>query len=755
MEAKISFSNVNHKYSKQIKLNEQFEAIETPVGFKSIQLYPHQAVVVKGLLDAEEKRIIKIHNINNIDVRRKVGEYIIDDVILETSALVLSEPFGTGKTIIVLALILERPIPKAFPLHINSPSIRMDGPVRKFPVRERFLFKNEVIRKFIGSNALIRPALIIVGSSVLIQWEDTIRDYTNLKVFKVDNYYKLQKFDQMYKNKMVNAYDIILLKNGMVTGNFSAQGSLNAKEYLSLISIMSEITQESCWSRVIYDDFDTISIPAGSCVINALFTTYVSATTKQPSIRIDQKTVEYKNIKTALRKSSSPLDCVIDDKVLFTNFNIRNSNDFVEASTRITKINGYRYVYNNPDDNYIRLIGAMKDHDANIMEMLNGDAIGTAAEALGIKTSSVADIFQRMLDKKYEKYMQDQYVLDTIEQVRNNIFPIPKPYEAPDHTDDELDAIRAAIVKKTVPKIKYNTIRLEKLLDEMFTDFQRAKDIDGLAINRVIDNIKEGMCQICALPLTDFDTFIVRCCGLIVCDICGIKGNQIQKRYDYETNQQTIYGACANCKAAIYPQTDLIFVDRKFDMEALLKAKGDEKSEAPLVKPVDENDVCDNESQIRNPKLKALLAIIQGITPENCEEIPIKINGLLTGRNDIMPDKNAERKVLVFANFNETLNLIEEFLVAQNIAFLRLGGTANEKAATVKNFKLFGNVLLINSQQHCAGINLEFCSDIVFMHKIMDPNIESQVAGRGQRIGRTSNLRIHYICYNNEKTTFK
>jgi hypothetical protein len=59
----------------------------------------------------------------------------------------------------------------------------------------------------------------------------------------------------------------------------------------------------------------------------------------------------------------------------------------------------------------------------------------------------------------------------------------------------------------------------------MNADYLLQKEQDGLAINRVIDNIKEGSCQVCSLPLEDMDAFIVRCCGLIVCDVCGIKGN--------------------------------------------------------------------------------------------------------------------------------------------------------------------------------------------------------------------------------------
>lgn len=751
MKQSPTFTSVNHALDTQLELEENFEAIETPNGFKNIELYPHQATVIKALIDAEDKRVITVRS-GDFD------EITNGQVKVETSALVLSEPFGTGKTYMILGFIMERPIPKAFPGHVNSIIIKNDEgkyvPAYRKKDQAKQLFRHEIVRKFTGPNALIKPNLIVVGSSVLIQWEREIKEHTTLKVLSIGNYYQLQKFYQLYLERKLKAFDIILLKNGKVTGNFTLPGEdpSTQTDYRSLITVIAKMTAGSCWSRVIYDDFDTISIPAGSMAINSLFTLYVSATTKAtPNGRAQM--VTYKSLLDAFAQRQTPLTLVTKDKTLFTNFNIRNKSDFVEKSTKIPNLETYRYVYSNPDDNYIRLLGAMGEQDANnIMEMLNGDAIGTAAEALGIKTNSVADIFSRMLDKKYERYMNDQYVLETIERVRNEIIPLLQPHpEDKKHTVGELDTIRAAIAKKNMPNCKYYSIVLDQMLDEMYTEYQISKEQNGLSINRVIDNIKEGACQICCLPLEDMNTFIIRCCGLIACEVCAIKGCQIQKRYDYKLKANTICGACANCKAVVYPEKDLLFVDRSFNLEALLQAKGDEKPAEPLPEVVEVAEDKPAEPEIKNPKLKALLKIIKGQEPENKEKIPNKIKHLLQGRIDLPQPEGIEKKVLVFANFNETLNLIENFLVEQNITFLRLGGTFKEKADTVKKFQTYGTVLLINSQQHCAGLNLQMSTDLVYFHKILDENIESQVAGRLQRIGRTVNGKVHYLCYANEK----
>jgi SNF2 family DNA or RNA helicase len=743
-----TFTTAEHAEASQLYLTEAYESVG-PSKLKGVQLYPHQATIVAAMLDLEDKRVIRVDSSCDLT---------IEQTVLETSAMVLSEPFGTGKTIEILEFIERRPLPRAFPTYANS--IVLDTRQLKRHQRRNEpteMFVTEVTRRFTGPDALIKPNFIVVGSSVLTQWENAIKEFTNRKCLVVGDFYDLKEFDRLYKERKLNAYDIVLIKNGKVTGNFLLPGEdpLNVPDYRGLVSVVGSIIQNSCCSRVWYDDFDTIAIPSGTQAINAMFTVYVSATTKiDTSKKITQKS--YSSIIEAFRDLGTPLHLVTRDNILFSNFNVRNISDYTESSTKITKIQGYQYVYDNPDDNYIRLIGAMGEEDAkNIMEMLNGDAIATAADALGIKTTSVADIFQRLLDKKYEKYIHDQDVLELLGKLKPAAEKLRPHAEGKQHSIKKLDVIRGSIVKLKQPAMKYYSSKLVQMLDSMDEEYHALKEQDGLAISRVISNIKEGACQVCTLPLEEFDTFIVRCCGLILCDLCGIKGNQIKNKYDYKTKSYTVFGSCANCKTTIYPQRDLIFVDKNFDMDALLKAKGDEKPEVEeIVEPVVEvveTEVADPEPEIKNPKLKALRDIILGRKPAECKEINIHIPHLLEGRVDIAQPEGLKRKVVVFANFTETLNLVQNFLVEHNILFLRLSGTYAEKASTVAKFVNYGSVLLINSQQHCAGLNIQFMTDLVYFHKITDPNIESQVAGRGQRIGRTSNLRIHYLAYKNEE----
>jgi hypothetical protein len=731
---KLSCVDVERDLNGTLELSESFDFVQTPAGFRPhVRLYHHQAIIVRALCDIENKRVLTVNT-------TKYADRTVEDVKIETSAVVLSEPLGSGKTIEILAMILIQPVPRAFPVHVNDISS-----IHTFKSSDRIMFNHEILKVFTGPNALIRPNLIVVNSSVLVQWETAIRDFTTLKFYSISDYYKLCSFYRLYRENKAKGYDIVLLKNGKVTGNFRLVDEPAVEtECRSLITVVAKMTASSCWSRVIYDDFDTISSSADCLGFSSLFTVYVSATNK--TIYVPRRTCTiYRSITEALRDRGEPLALVHKDTKLFTNFNVRCTAECVEMSTSVPIVNGYEYLCSNRNDTYIRLLGVMEGHAAcEIIEMLNGDAIATAADAMGIKTHSVADIFQKLLDKKYKKFVRSKRTLELVERVQA---AIPALESNGEHTGAELAAIKRSICKGIMPALEYYSSGLGALIDDLHTTLSVEKEQHGEALNRVVGNIKEGECQVCRLPLEGSDVFIIKCCGLIVCDICGIKGNQMTARYTGDDGTMLFTGSCANCRASINLAVDFIFVDKDFNIESALGAAM-KASAGEIVGTVHEETVPT--AEIENPKLRALMAIIRGEEPENRKPIQTNIPSLLQGIVDRPAPPGQATKVLVFASFNETLVLIENFFREYEIEYTRLGGTYRENAKTVAEFREHGQVLLINSQQHCAGLNLHFCTDLVYFHRIIDPNVESQVAGRIQRIGRTCNAKIHYLAYANE-----
>ena len=129
-----------------------------------------------------------------------------------------------------------------------------------------------------------------------------------------------------------------------------------------------------------------------------------------------------------------------------------------------------------------------------------------------------------------------------------------------------------------------------------------------------------------------------------------------------------------------------------------------------------------------------------------------KVNKLPFKRDVLinMIKQKPDGKFLVFSQFSNSFNTIVEKLTENNITFSKLSGSTGRVTNIIRDFsnnKI--KVLLLNANNYGSGLNLEMTTDIVIYHK-MSHDLEEQIIGRGQRLGRTSPLHIHYLCYENE-----
>ena len=82
--------------------------------------------------------------------------------------------------------------------------------------------------------------------------------------------------------------------------------------------------------------------------------------------------------------------------------------------------------------------------------------------------------------------------------------------------------------------------------------------------------------------------------------------------------------------------------------------------------------------------------------------------------------------------------------------FYLINGSGYRIASIIEKFKSgYFQVLLLNAQNFGAGLNLQFADDILVYHR-MSKDLEKQVIGRAQRLGRTVPLNITYLCHENE-----
>lgn len=72
-------------------------------------------------------------------------------------------------------------------------------------------------------------------------------------------------------------------------------------------------------------------------------------------------------------------------------------------------------------------------------------------------------------------------------------------------------------------------------------------------------------------------------------------------------------------------------------------------------------------------------------------------------------------------------------------------GTSNSITNTIDKFKNKEfNVLLLNAKYFGSGLNLQFTDEVIIFHR-MSKDLEKQVIGRAQRMGRENPLVINYL----------
>lgn len=108
-------------------------------------------------------------------------------------------------------------------------------------------------------------------------------------------------------------------------------------------------------------------------------------------------------------------------------------------------------------------------------------------------------------------------------------------------------------------------------------------------------------------------------------------------------------------------------------------------------------------------------------------------------------------RLMIFSDYHGTFDTIRTFLDEEGLAFEELQGSnipkLNQAIARYRDGEC--PVLLVDSKQYGAGLNLECTTHLVLLHEC-DRKREAQIVGRAQRFGRTSTLYIHKLVYPHE-----
>jgi hypothetical protein len=545
---------------KPIILDESFGRMVTPAAFKG-HLLQHQEVLLRALLDFEERRQFQLNTGGTDSV-----------IYLNSNSCYLVAPVGTGKTIIILAAIISRPIPKKF---INTLTFKEKDIPFFFGSQEGF-YKSGILDHtkihFQYSN-ILHGSLIAVMPSVFDQWAAEIKKFTNLKVLEVSNVVDLRNFEAKMISAEINNYDIILVKNNYITTNRgfrTADFNTNKQEHINEVKIKSILyaitliikAADACFSWGIYDDYDSSTPPADASLPPSLFNVFVSSTTgissgeskklkssEEFSSRkiIKNREVDNPNLSRLHFNSLSINNYVgrtaafeheilknlfasfnkIGEDLLHTNiFSFGCSTAFVQKCVDIPAPIHRIYKIRRHDAWAIAAIGELGAN--TVLEMLNSDALESAASYVGANIASTpTDILKNILDKNYSEFIAAKKIIIRLKKWREeyiNKYQKQQNYYFDRNESDELlnSIINSIITSGRIKKdlVTWFSTKLIQKIDETIAEKSKIEESLRNILRRFNANMSEKECPICCNALENTSIAVTKCCSLPLCSSC-------------------------------------------------------------------------------------------------------------------------------------------------------------------------------------------------------------------------------------------
>jgi hypothetical protein len=129
-----------------------------------------------------------------------------------------------------------------------------------------------------------------------------------------------------------------------------------------------------------------------------------------------------------------------------------------------------------------------------------------------------------------------------------------------------------------------------------------------------------------------------------------------------------------------------------------------------------------------------------------------KIENKLLDKFDMLDKilkQHKNKKIMIFSTFGGTFSKIKIRLDERCISYNILKGHVVKTIEDYEKGKI--NVLMLNARYFGAGLNLHMTDVVILFHRFKR-ELEEQVIGRAQRLGRTGQLLIYYLIHEGEET---
>ncbi|KAF7338762.1 DNA repair protein RAD5 [Mycena sanguinolenta] len=129
-----------------------------------------------------------------------------------------------------------------------------------------------------------------------------------------------------------------------------------------------------------------------------------------------------------------------------------------------------------------------------------------------------------------------------------------------------------------------------------------------------------------------------------------------------------------------------------------------------------------------------------------------KIRTILRLLQRIARDSDGQEKTVIFSQFTAMLDIIETFLMACGIDFVRYDGKMSVKERTAALAEIEQNprktVILVSLKAGGVGLNLTACNHVILVDMWWNPAVEEQAFDRTHRVGQTRDVHIYRLKIN-------
>ena len=788
--------------TRPVRISAQFVADEhdpraPPPAHFGTHLYPPQAAMVARALEMEQTRVMPF-----------VKEFVDapgmppEPFCIEFDAGSIRCPFGSGKTVIVCALVASRMLPRPVPTMYNIATRNYNeehvkqawrvcvdaGPGDPYSMWTDEESSTPVLLEH-RNPRWMSATLVFVSSSVFNQWIESVERFAPcVSCYAVTGRVALLELARMVKTGEAAVYDMVIVKTGTVSMEYGRGKNRNVivpdgcgvRRSVHVAHALSGALPVT-WARLVLDDFDTLSVPAGAALPVAHFTWYVSATQRQGGVRqhgAPRDSAYQEVMRYALSRFSPgawPITAAASDEVVMTSLAITSSEDFIK-DTQDLPAPDYTVYWFKPTGALKFLTGVLIP--PKIIEAVSSGAMSFAGAEVGTVCKTEAEVVLAVVNSELSLFRDANIKMEAIKSVKQELSARweehlaaagaqARPAAARPTRSATVNMLRSVCTEvnrgwvptpenplpPTFPQdatlSPEHQDRFDAAVKKLRDKLEARIKKHGRALERLRENMQDGDCQVCLLPYSechtpqDSATYIMNCCQIVVCPIC-VRGGNI--------NSGTFVGHCPLCRKAA-KSGSVIRLDAGIDLAAIqnvtsesaLQMIQDGAAASSAIHP-------EQPPEITDVKIRGLLDLLAGrwIVCERSAQGSAFAH-LMGASGPYVPSEAGEpRKVLLFATLRESAMRIREAVEATGVPAPVLRGTSDEKSATVARFRESREpltVLVVTGTQDSAGVHIPEATDVVFFHRVWCEAVGSQFVGRAQRPGRVSSLRVHLFAY--------